>query len=515
MVPPIGSTPSLSTFGYTQLLKNSLICLLFLLSCSLNNPHSLICGHAFCKDPCLTSVTSGQGFVRCPFCFIEVEASSVVADSVLAGRLRQYFIRKCRARPTEEMNAITGDFANLLSSENMRASSCLPDSSTENKGYKKTAKDISMSRTQQNTDAAVATSAPTDAVQSVPSVEGPTEGRAVGVASPLSDPINSRKIFVGGLNRQITSDALRAQFSRFGGVVDAIVVTDRQTGVSKGYGYVTFDLASTAEAVLATPNHQVCGGHVDVRKYQTPKRVASNQPITVPTTNSPCLSINEECETLHPIPNNVDSSNTPCRVSAADKPITRIYVGHLKPYVTRAQLIKYFCKFGQIERVFVAKQRDTHASLGFGFVQFAEASAVQKILTSGPHNIRNSELVIRPVREGGTHTNDSFEGSLSPSGSPLVSRSNSPSGQSVTKAAPSVQKTNSRCPNWLACIKGDSCPYGHPKRDCNNKRCNRGPHCCFLHPEDKILLENLRKRINLPAVTANAISNAVNQTGSA
>nr|VZI38332.1 unnamed protein product [Spirometra erinaceieuropaei] len=68
----------------------------------LNNPHSLICGHAFCKDPCLTSLTSGQGFVRCPFCFIEVEASSVVADSVLAGRLRQYFIRKCRPRPTEE-----------------------------------------------------------------------------------------------------------------------------------------------------------------------------------------------------------------------------------------------------------------------------------------------------------------------------------------------------------------------------------------------------------------------------
>nr|VZI38331.1 unnamed protein product [Spirometra erinaceieuropaei] len=105
-----------------------------------------------------------------------------------------------------------------------------------------------------------------------------------------------------------------------------------------------------------------------------------------------------------------------------------------------------------------------------------------------------------------------YASSLSPSGSPLVSRSNSPSGQS---AAPSVQKIHSRCPNWLACIKGDSCPYGHPKRDCNNKRCNRGPHCCFLHPEDKILLENLRKRINLPAVTANAISNAANQTGSA
>ncbi|VDK51974.1 unnamed protein product [Dibothriocephalus latus] len=107
---------------------------------------------------------------------------------------------------------------------------------------------------------------------------------------------------------------------------------------------------------------------------------------------------------------NVGSPSTPCKVSAADKPMTRIYVGHLRPYITRAQLMQYFCKYGKIEHVFVAKQKDTHASLGFGFVQFADASAVKKVLTSGPHNIRNAELVIRPVREGGTQANDGYEG---------------------------------------------------------------------------------------------------------
>nr|VZI10101.1 unnamed protein product [Spirometra erinaceieuropaei] len=63
----------------------------------LNNPQTLICGHTFCKEPCLGKLTVGHGFVECPFCFVEMAASSVVADSVLAGRLRQYLIQKCKA----------------------------------------------------------------------------------------------------------------------------------------------------------------------------------------------------------------------------------------------------------------------------------------------------------------------------------------------------------------------------------------------------------------------------------
>ncbi|VDM01271.1 unnamed protein product [Schistocephalus solidus] len=377
---------------------------------------------------------------------------------------------------------------------------------------------VPATRTQQNNNTAVIGSVPTGIVQSLPSRKASTESPAAlvdGVASPLADSIESRKIFVGGLNRQVTNDALRTQFSRFGNITDAIVIRTRKTGVSMGYGYVTFELPSSADAVLAEPEHQVCGSSVDVRRFQKSKRVDLTQSITVPASSNPSLPINEDYESLHPIPSNPDSPNTPCKMSAADKQITRIYVGHLKPYVTRTQLSNYFCKFGKIEHVFLAKHRDTQGSLGFGFLQFADSSAVQKILNSGPHNIRDSELVIRPSSRRARTVcalGHAFAGRLREVSSSM-SRSASPSCQSVVKVTPSVQKINSRCPNWLACIKGDSCPYGHPRRDCNNKRCNRGPQCCFLHPEDKILLENLRNRINLPAVTARAISNDAHPIG--
>jgi RNA recognition motif-containing protein len=50
----------------------------------------------------------------------------------------------------------------------------------------------------------------------------------------------SKKLFVGGLAWGTSSDALKAAFSQFGEIEDAIVLTDRETGRSRGFGFVTF-----------------------------------------------------------------------------------------------------------------------------------------------------------------------------------------------------------------------------------------------------------------------------------
>ena len=58
-----------------------------------------------------------------------------------------------------------------------------------------------------------------------------------------------RKIFVGGLPYHTTDDSLRDYFAVFGDIEEAVVITDRQTGKSKGYGFVsTNDLFSILEA---------------------------------------------------------------------------------------------------------------------------------------------------------------------------------------------------------------------------------------------------------------------------
>ncbi|RBA22095.1 hypothetical protein FPRO05_00442 [Fusarium proliferatum] len=64
------------------------------------------------------------------------------------------------------------------------------------------------------------------------------------------------KLFVGGLAWATTSDSLRAKFSEFGEVTDAIVMTDRETGRSRGFGFVTFSAQEEAQAAINALNEQ-------------------------------------------------------------------------------------------------------------------------------------------------------------------------------------------------------------------------------------------------------------------
>ena len=58
-----------------------------------------------------------------------------------------------------------------------------------------------------------------------------------------------RKLYCGNLSYNITSSDLEQLFSEFGSVESAQVITDRDTGRSKGFGFV--EMASDAEAQAA------------------------------------------------------------------------------------------------------------------------------------------------------------------------------------------------------------------------------------------------------------------------
>ena len=57
------------------------------------------------------------------------------------------------------------------------------------------------------------------------------------------------KLFVGNLDYTVTGDDLRAAFSAVGTVNDAVVISDRATGRSRGFGFV--EMASEEEAKKA------------------------------------------------------------------------------------------------------------------------------------------------------------------------------------------------------------------------------------------------------------------------
>ena len=58
------------------------------------------------------------------------------------------------------------------------------------------------------------------------------------------------KIYVGNLSWNTTTQDLRDHFQTFGNVSDAIVLSDRDTGRSRGFGFVTMDDDSDGNAAI-------------------------------------------------------------------------------------------------------------------------------------------------------------------------------------------------------------------------------------------------------------------------
>jgi len=63
------------------------------------------------------------------------------------------------------------------------------------------------------------------------------------------------KLFIGGLAWHTDDGALRAKFEEFGQVEEAVVVKDRDTGRSRGFGFVKFSSEPDADAAIAAMNN--------------------------------------------------------------------------------------------------------------------------------------------------------------------------------------------------------------------------------------------------------------------
>ena len=74
-------------------------------------------------------------------------------------------------------------------------------------------------------------------------------------------------LYVGNLSYQMTDDALRAAFEAFGEVSSAKVIRDRETGRSKGFGFVEMPVDSEAEeAIRQMDNADLDGRNIKVNQ---------------------------------------------------------------------------------------------------------------------------------------------------------------------------------------------------------------------------------------------------------
>jgi RNA recognition motif-containing protein len=70
----------------------------------------------------------------------------------------------------------------------------------------------------------------------------------------------ANKLYVGGISFNTSEDGLREAFAQAGNVVSATIITDRETGRSKGFGFVEMSTDAEAEAAVQMWDGQMLEG---------------------------------------------------------------------------------------------------------------------------------------------------------------------------------------------------------------------------------------------------------------
>ena len=66
----------------------------------------------------------------------------------------------------------------------------------------------------------------------------------------------SKKLYVGNLPFSVDLDALKKLFSEFGDIEDAVILSDKYTGRSRGFGFVTFADDAVGEKAISEMNEK-------------------------------------------------------------------------------------------------------------------------------------------------------------------------------------------------------------------------------------------------------------------
>ncbi|KAL8145109.1 polyadenylate-binding protein, cytoplasmic and nuclear-like [Apium graveolens] len=104
--------------------------------------------------------------------------------------------------------------------------------------------------------------------------------------SRLKSSLTAPKLFVSGVSLWTTDEMIREAFARFGNLVEAKIVKDRFSGLSKGFAIVTYDNIQEAEKARTRMNHKPLGG--SVLFVQSESEFLKQEPEPVPIPKSGC-----------------------------------------------------------------------------------------------------------------------------------------------------------------------------------------------------------------------------------
>lgn len=189
----------------------------------------------------------------------------------------------------------------------------------------------------------------------VESAEGDVEGEesaedAESVEAPVAE--EQHKLYIGNLSWNASADDLKAAFGEFN-VTEADVVLDRNTGRSRGFGFVTVASAEDLErAVEAMNGHEIDGREVRVSKAQSAGE-RPERPLRMPG----------ERRQMRREPDN-----------------RRVYFGNLSWGMDHLDLQDLCSEFGSVEDSRLITDRETGRSRGFGFVTMSSEAEADEVV---------------------------------------------------------------------------------------------------------------------------------------
>ncbi|KAA8546870.1 hypothetical protein F0562_003299 [Nyssa sinensis] len=173
--------------------------------------------------------------------------------------------------------------------------------------------------------------------------------------------VSHRKIFVYGLGWDTTRETLTSAFKSFGEIEDCNVITDRNTGKAKGFGFILFKTRQGATKALKQPKKKI-------NNRITSCQLASVGPVPPP-----------------------QSQDTAGR---------KIYVSNVQADVDPEKLRAFFAKFGEIETGPIGFDMQTGKSRGFALFVYQTLEGARKVLEEPYKMFEGHQLHCRKAADG-------------------------------------------------------------------------------------------------------------------
>lgn len=154
--------------------------------------------------------------------------------------------------------------------------------------------------------------------------------------------VSQRKLFIRGLGWDTTTEGLRKLFSVYGELEEAVVILDKVTGKSKGYGFVTFKHVDGALLALKEPSKTI-DGRVTVTQLAAAGNTGSNS-------------------------------------NSADVTLRKIYVANVPIDMAADKLLAHFALYGEIEEGPLGFDKQTGKCRGYALFVYKKPEGAQAAL---------------------------------------------------------------------------------------------------------------------------------------